>query len=216
MRRRSAANPRAARNSAVAFSKFVAWNLLGEGKRLLSNSSSSFWYRDEVFYCNWRAIGRFVRGPSGGYVFFADKDKWFYGMFDYNTRENTVRVDDVCVSGVGEGLTMPVPKFLDCVRRQFLARSGWCLDRIVRSTAPGVKDRCDFWKRQIVETGVDYDRTRTLLNLNWKPYPLDDLLAAQEALIEKKNAAYNDPANVRRREREKARRQAALALGVTS
>ena len=200
------------RNAQAAYAKFIGWNMTGEGKRLLSNGSSAFWYRDDIFYCNWKAVARFVRLSNGKAGIFVAWDRWWFGKYDAYPRNKIFHVDDVCVWGAAAGMSMPVPEFLGCARRQWLARGEWLMDRVASATAPSSTDRKDYWLRSLAEAADDHDRAIAVLGLDWPKYPLRDMQASMQRLIEDKQHAYDDPRNVRKRERQAIRRAAIKAL----
>lgn len=227
---RAATRPR---DSGTVWAKFLAWNVWGEGKRLSSHRAATYWYRDDVFYANFRPKARVLVAPGGNTVVFIKRTAWFRGLNDCETIEpaRQFAVDDIGVYGPYEP-SMNTHSFLISALAQCIGRAKFMVEA-VGHTAPreasqyfalkedhdrkhhSYRFRCSpysLWSDQIVNADLTYTRVNELFELGQPPVPFGELFTEFWRIVEDKAAIYNDPVNVKRRERTAARREAIEAL----
>src|SRR5262245_51700860 len=143
------------RNSATATQKFVKWNSMREGRRHLSCASSVYWYFDSVFCRNWKPIARYIRAPgrADGGVFVL-WDEWFFGKREI-FGEALLHCDSVC-AGLTPDMVMPADAFLENVRRQYLSRGRWLVERFAGFQLTNAQAMLETLKSRVREVDDAY------------------------------------------------------------
>lgn len=227
--------PKNPRNVEAMMMKFLDWNMWGHGKRETSSRGSIYWHRGDVFYRSWKPVARCLHAAGEGVVLFKllDEHCGWHLMKDHLPNERIFNVEDICVFGVAEGLAMGQEAFLETLRMQLIGKAAFLAD-----TAHGLSyDRCYQWVRdygkmtangkplndandwriggatqQITSAGDAYSKINTLFDCGWPPFDDATLLAQFYDAVHARAATYT--ANAPKRERAKARKEGAEALGL--
>lgn len=223
------------RDAGTVFRKFLEWNVFADGKRLSSMRGASCWYRDDIYYNGFDPAGRIVHAPGGEAFVFLKRHTYFGGRNNQKVVPEGY-VLEVDYLGVASPYEEPAPSevFLQSVLSQCVARARYFVETIAQTSPRGAAEyfrekaehdaahkgyqhfqwMYDGWSKQIDEASTIYHRTKEAFELGG---PSADFLAMQHefwAIIERKAAISNSPANVKKRERFAARQEAMRALNL--
>lgn len=224
------------RDSGTMFKKFLEWNFYGDGKRLSPMRSTSYWYRDDIFYRNWKPVARAMTTGRGTHFVFLKFDEYFNGRKDQDhliLKENIVDVDSVGAIGPS-GLIVPQYEFLLSVLQQFVGKAHYFVEMIGHVAPVSAWDHFDLkakhsltahnyafhqwmfdgWSDQIRTMGENYDRINELFELGEPGVDFEGLYQQFWRIVKAKATIHAEPHNAAKRERAKARREAVRALNI--
>lgn len=203
-------------NHQQAIFKWCRHNIDGEPQRGRYRHAA-FWFRDRVLYQHEKPIGRLLKHRDE-WMLLAHLDSWCYAYKpDAGGKETllkSLRVDNIGVHTEFAGDMIPEgPKLHTFMRKQFVMKCNDYLDRLRNLSGASMEAQWAFMGRAsmisvLAMVDENYRVYAGFYGLDWPEMRGRDM---GNAIVEKRLAAYNEPATKERRERNAERRAARKA-----